>query len=243
MESVNYTDKKILIIDDEEDITDLLEEIIRKEGFNNIKKAYCGLDGINLCKEEKPNIVILDIMLPDVDGIEVCKSIREFSYCPILFLSAKNSDIDKILGLSMGGDDYITKPFSPREIVFRIKAQLRRQQYDQVSKEVQERKDEQIKIGKISIDTSNSQVYKDGIEVKLTAKEYKILLCLAQNANRIINKEKLCEIVWSEDNIGYDNAISVHIRHLREKIEDNPSDPKIIVTIIGLGYKFVKGKE
>lgn len=243
MESVNYTDKKILIIDDEEDITDLLEEIIRKEGFNNIKKAYCGLDGINLCKEEKPNIVILDIMLPDLDGIEVCKSIREFSYCPILFLSAKNSDIDKILGLSMGGDDYITKPFSPREIVFRIKAQLRRQQYDQVSKEVQERKDEQIKIGKISIDTSNSQVYKDGIEVKLTAKEYKILLCLAQNANRIINKEKLCEIVWSEDNIGYDNAISVHIRHLREKIEDNPSDPKIIVTIIGLGYKFVKGKE
>ena len=154
MESVNYTDKKILIIDDEEDITDLLEEIIRKEGFNNIKKAYCGLDGINLCKEEKPNIVILDIMLPDVDGIEVCKRIREFSYCPILFLSAKNSDIDKILGLSMGGDDYITKPFSPREIVFRIKAQLRRQQYDQVSKEVQERKDEQIKIGKISIDTS-----------------------------------------------------------------------------------------
>lgn len=243
MESVNYTDKKILIIDDEEDITDLLEEIIRKEGFNNIKKAYCGLDGINLCKEEKPNIVILDIMLPDVDGIEVCKSIREFSYCPILFLSAKNSDIDKILGLSMGGDDYITKPFSPREIVFRIKAQLRRQQYDQVSKEVQERKDEQIKIRKISIDTSNSQVYKDGIEVKLTAKEYKILLCLAQNANRIINKEKLCEIVWSEDNIGYDNAISVHIRHLREKIEENPSDPKIIVTIIGLGYKFVKGKE
>lgn len=243
MESVNYTDKKILIIDDEEDITDLLEEIIRKEGFNNIKKAYCGLDGINLCKEEKPNIVILDIMLPDVDGIEVCKSIREFSYCPILFLSAKNSDIDKILGLSMGGDDYITKPFSPREIVFRIKAQLRRQQYDQVSKEVQERKDEQIKIGKISIDTSNSQVYKDGIEVKLTAKEYKILLCLAQNANRIINKEKLCEIVWSEDNIGYDNAISVHIRHLREKIEENSSDPKIIVTIIGLGYRFVKGKE
>lgn len=243
MQSVNYTDKKILIIDDEEDITDLLEEIIRKEGFNNIKKAYCGLDGIKICKGEKPDIVILDIMLPDVDGIEVCKSIREFSYCPILFLSAKNSDIDKILGLSMGGDDYITKPFSPREIVFRIKAQFRRQQYEQVSKGVQERRYEQIKVGKISIDTSNSQVYKDGIEVKLTAKEYKILLCLAQNANKIINKERLCEIVWNEDNMGYDNAISVHIRHLREKIEDNPSDPKIIVTIIGLGYKFVKGKE
>ena len=182
-------------------------------------------------------------MMPDIDGIEVCKSIREFSYCPILFLSAKTSDIDKILGLSMGGDDYITKPFSPREIVFRIKAQLRRQQYDQVCKEIKERKHEQIKIGEISIDTINSQVYKKGIELKLTAKEYKILLCLAQNANKIINKERLCEIVWSEDNIGYDNAISVHIRHLREKIEENPSDPKIIVTVIGLGYKMVKGKE
>lgn len=243
MESVNYRDKKILIIDDEEDITDLLEEIIRKEGFYNVKKAYCGLDGINKCKEEKPDIVILDIMMPDVDGIEVCKSIREFSYCPILFLSAKNSDIDKILGLSMGGDDYITKPFSPREIVFRIKAQLRRQQYDRISKEAKEKKYEQIEIGQLSIDTSNSQVYKEGTELKLTAKEYKILLCLAQNANKIINKERLCEIVWSEDNIGYDNAISVHIRHLREKIEENPSDPKIIVTKIGLGYKLVKGKE
>ncbi|MGN0144328.1 MAG: response regulator transcription factor [Clostridium sp.] len=240
MESVSYADKKILIIDDEEDITDLLEEIIRREGFNNIKKAYCGLEGIRKCKQEKPDIVILDIMLPDIDGIEVCKSIREFSYCPILFLSAKNSDIDKILGLSIGGDDYITKPFSPREIVFRIKAQLRRLKYDEVSKNVLERKNQIIKIRSISIDTDNCQVFKDKEEINLTAKEYKILLCLAQNANRIISKERLCEIVWSEDNIGYDNAISVHIRHLREKIEDNPSKPEIITTVIGLGYKLKK---
>ena len=243
MESVGYADKKILIIDDEEDITDLLEEIILKEGFKNITKAHCGLDGIKKCKKENPDIVILDIMMPDMDGIEVCRQIRQFSYCPILFLSAKNSDIDKILGLSMGGDDYITKPFSPREIAFRIKAQLRRQQYDQASNNVMKKRNENIIIGKISIDISNSQVYKEGTEVKLTAKEYKILLCLAQNANRIISKERLCEIVWSEDNIGYDNAISVHIRHLREKIEDNPSKPEIIVTVIGLGYKLVRRKE
>lgn len=240
MESVSYADKKILIIDDEEDITDLLEEIILREGFKNIIKAHCGLDGIKKCKEENPDTVILDIMMPDMDGIEVCKQIRQFSYCPILFLSAKNSDIDKILGLSMGGDDYITKPFSPREIVFRIKAQLRRVRYDEVSKNVLERGNQKITIGSINIDPDNCQVYKAGAEVKLTAKEYKILLCLAQNANRIISKERLCEIVWSEDNIGYDNAISVHIRHLREKIEDNPSKPEIITTVIGLGYKLKK---
>lgn len=140
METVNYLDKKILIIDDEKDIADLLEDIIRKEGFNNIRKCYCGLDGIKLCRESKPDIVLLDIMMPDIDGLEVCKSIREFSYCPILFLSAKNSDIDKVLGLSIGGDDYITKPFSPKEIVFRIKAQLRRQQYDRADIEESEKK-------------------------------------------------------------------------------------------------------
>ncbi|HBF1950030.1 TPA: response regulator, partial [Clostridioides difficile] len=124
-----YFNKKILLVDDEKDIVDLIEEVLINDGFKNIIKAYNGLDAISLCKIACPDVVILDIMLPDIDGIEVCKKIREFSYCSILFLSSKNDDIDKILGLSSGGDDYITKPFSPREIVFRVKAQLRRQQY------------------------------------------------------------------------------------------------------------------
>jgi DNA-binding response OmpR family regulator len=241
-----------LLIDDEKDITDLIEDILLKEGFKNIIKAYCGLDGIKFCRDEKPDVVVLDIMLPDIDGIEVCKKIREFSYCPILFLSAKNSDIDKIVGLSMGGDDYITKPFSPREIAFRIKAQFRRQLYDGIkgmeastsngegksSKE--DNGEEKLKIGNVIIDKSHSQVYRYNEEVKLTAKEYNLLLYLAENPNKIVNKERLCEVVWGEDYIGYDNTISVHIRHLREKLEDNPSKPEIIVTVIGLGYKFVK---
>lgn len=243
MEAMSYVDKKILVIDDEEDITNLLEDIMLKEGFKNIKKANCGLNGINICKNQRPDIVVLDIMLPDIDGIEVCKCIRKFSYCPILFLSAKNSDIDKILGLSMGGDDYITKPFSPREVVYRIKAQFRRQQYEEIHNNPGKMKEKLIEFGRITIDTTNSQVYKDGTEVKLTAKEYKIILYLAENPNRIVNKERLCEIVWSEGNIGYDNVISVHIRHLREKLEDNPSKPEIIVTVIGLGYKLVKGEK
>lgn len=122
-------DSKILLVDDEKDITDLIEEVLKGDGFRNIRKAYNGRDAVNLCKCFEPDVVILDIMLPDLDGIEVCKQIRSFSYCSILFLSSKNDDIDKILGLSNGGDDYITKPFSPREISFRVQAQLRRQRY------------------------------------------------------------------------------------------------------------------
>ena len=242
MDLANFSNKKILLIDDEEDITDLIEDILIKEGFKNILKAHCGLGGIAICKGEKPDAVVLDIMLPDIDGIEVCKRIREFSYCPILFLSSRNSDIDKILGLSMGGDDYITKPFSPREIAFRIKAQLRRQQYAGI-KDVSDSKNEIIKLSEITIDSLHCQVYRQEVEVKLTAKEYQLLLYLAENSNKIVNKERLCEVVWGEDYIGYDNTISVHIRHLREKLEENPSKPKLIVTVIGLGYKLVKGNE
>lgn len=243
MNLINDADKKVLLIDDEKDITDLIEDVLKKEGFKSIRKAYCGLEGVTICKEEKPDVVVLDIMLPDIDGIEVCKRIRQFSYCPILFLSAKNSDIDKIVGLSMGGDDYITKPFSPREIAFRIKAQLRRQQqYNSINETVQD-KSEDITIGDINIDRIHSQVYREGVEVKLTAKEYQLLLYLAENPNKIINKERLCEVVWGEDYMGYDNTISVHIRHLREKLEKNSSKPEIIVTVIGLGYKLVKRNE
>lgn len=223
--------------DDEKDITDLIEDVLKKEGFKNIIKVYTGFDGIEVCREQEPDIVILDIMLPDIDGIQVCKSIREFSYCPILFLSAKNSDVDKIIGLSTGGDDYITKPFSPREIAFRIKAQLRRQHYDGNVTKVEE---STINIGDIIINKTSSQVYKNNEEVNLTAKEYKMLLYMAENAGRIINKERLCEVIWGEDCLGYDNTISVHIRHLREKLEENPSKPQVLLTIIGLGYKLVK---
>ena len=125
-------DSKILLVDDEKDIADLIEEVLRQDSFENIKKVYTGMDAVQVCREYQPDVVVLDIMLPDIGGIEVCKQIREFSFCSILFLSSKNDDIDKILGLSCGGDDYITKPFSPREIVYRIKAQLRRQQYQSV---------------------------------------------------------------------------------------------------------------
>lgn len=234
----HISEKRILLVDDEKDIMDLIEDVLCKDGFQSILKASNGREAISLCKHYNPEVIVLDIMLPDIDGIEVCKKIREFSYCPILFLSSKNDDVDKILGLSSGGDDYITKPFSPREIVFRIKAQLRRQQYNQAG--AYTLKSPKLTIGDLLIDLDGCRVYKNEREIELTARELGLLCYLAENQNKIISKERLYEQVWGEDSVGCDNTIMVHIRHIRKKIEDNPANPKLLLTVKGLGYKLVK---
>lgn len=230
-------DRKILLVDDEKDIADLIEEVLRQDSFKNIKKAYTGMDAVQVCREYQPDVVVLDIMLPDIDGIEVCKQIREFSFCSILFLSSKNDDIDKILGLSCGGDDYITKPFSPREIVYRIKAQLRRQQYQSAM-----RTDVKglLTVGGLVLDRESSRIYKNEKEIDLTGREFLLLSYLMENADKIISKERLYEQVWGEYSSICDNTIMVHIRHIREKIENTPSTPKQLITIKGLGYKLKK---
>ena len=230
-------DSKILLVDDEKDIADLIEEVLRQDSFENIKKVYTGMDAVQVCREYQPDVVVLDIMLPDIGGIEVCKQIREFSFCSILFLSSKNDDIDKILGLSCGGDDYITKPFSPREIVYRIKAQLRRQQYQSVM-----RTDVKglLTVGGLVLDRESSRIYKNEKEIDLTGREFLLLSYLMENADKIISKERLYEQVWGEYSSICDNTIMVHIRHIREKIEDTPSTPKQLITIKGLGYKLKK---
>lgn len=186
-------DSKILLVDDEKDIADLIEEVLRQDSFENIKKVYTGMDAVQVCREYQPDVVVLDIMLPDIDGIEVCKQIREFSFCSILFLSSKNDDIDKILGLSCGGDDYITKPFSPREIVYLIKAQLRRQQYQSVM-----RTDVKglLTVGGLALDRESSRIYKNEKEIDLTGREFLLLSYLMENADKIISKERLYEQVW-----------------------------------------------
>ena len=230
-------DSKILLVDDEKDIADLIEEVLRQDSFENIKKVYTGMDAVQVCREYQPDVVVLDIMLPDIGGIEVCKQIREFSFCSILFLSSKNDDIDKILGLSCGGDDYITKPFSPREIVYRIKAQLRRQQYQSVM-----RTDVKglLTVGGLALDRESSRIYKNEKEIDLTGREFLLLSYLMENADKIISKERIYEQVWGEYSSICDNTIMVHIRHIREKIEDTPSSPKQLITIKGLGYKLKK---
>ena len=230
-------DSKILLVDDEKDIADLIEEVLRQDSFENIKKVYTGMDAVQVCREYQPDVIVLDIMLPDIDGIEVCRQIREFSFCSILFLSSKNDDIDKILGQSCGGDDYITKPFSPREIVYRIKAQLRRQQYQSVM-----RTDVKglLTVGGLALDRESSRIYKNEKEIDLTGREFLLLSYLMENADKIISKERLYEQVWGEYSSICDNTIMVHIRHIREKIEDTPSTPKQLITIKGLGYKLKK---
>lgn len=230
-------DSKILLVDDEKDIADLIEEVLRQDSFENIKKVYTGMDAVQVCREYQPDVVVLDIMLPDIDGIEVCRQIREFSFCSILFLSSKNDDIDKILGLSCGGDDYITKPFSPREIVYRIKAQLRRQQYQSV---MQTDVKGLLTVGGLALDRESSRIYKNEKEIDLTGREFLLLSYLMENADKIISKERLYEQVWGEYSSICDNTIMVHIRHIREKIEDTPSTPKQLITIKGLGYKLKK---
>lgn len=228
---------KILLVDDEKDIVDLMEEVLRQDGFQNIQKAYTGMDALEICREFQPDVIVLDIMLPDIDGIEVCKKIREFSICSILFLSSRNDDIDKILGLSSGGDDYITKPFSPREIVFRIKAQIRRQQF-QTTAQTDDKN--LVIVDTLSLDKDSSRIYKDGKEISLTGREFLLLSYFMENANKIISKDRLYEQVWGESSGICDNTIMVHIRHLREKIEEMPSNPKLLITVKGLGYKLKK---
>lgn len=230
--------KKILIVDDEGDITDLIEAILVNDGFTNIFKAHTGSEAINCFHATIPDIVVLDVMLPDMDGMYACKKIREISYCPIIFLSSKSDDIDKVLGLSSGGDDYITKPFSPRELSFRIKAQLRRKEYDQM--ELPVNISDVCRVGALSIDFESKHAYMDDTELILTAREFGLLSFLMQNAGKIISKEQLYEAVWGEEGIACDNTIMVHIRHLREKIEKEPSNPRLLVTVKGLGYKLVK---
>ena len=233
MES-NY---KILVADDEPDILTLLEKALIQEGFKNIIKAKDGNEAAALCRQENPDAVILDIMMPGMDGYEVCKKIREFSLAPILFLSSKNDEIDKILGLAVGGDDYVTKPFSPKEVVYRIKAQLRRASYGNAASS------DPIRVGKLVIDPDRCEVRVDGRTAELTARKYELLKTLAENKGRVLSRERLYESVWGETAFGFDNTVMVHIRHLREKIEEDPNDPKYIITLKGLGYKVVDPDE
>ncbi|MGC6173856.1 response regulator transcription factor [Lacrimispora sp. 38-1] len=228
---------KILLVDDERDIVNLIQEVLQQDGFHVIERAYTGLEALRICREFQPDVVVLDVMLPDLDGLEVCRKIREFSYCSILFLSSKNDDIDKILGLSCGGDDYITKPFSPREVVFRIKAQLRRQQY-QAAPGLGN--GELLNAGSLTLDKESCRTYKSGQEISLTGREFLLLSYLMENTDKIISKERLYEQVWGDYSSICDNTIMVHIRHIREKIEDTPSNPQQLITVKGLGYKLKK---
>ncbi len=224
---------RILIVDDEQDLCQLIKTSLNKEGLTQIETAGSINEGWNRFQQFKPDLAILDIMLPDGEGYDLCKSIRTVSRIPILFLSAKSDELDKILGLAIGGDDYITKPFSPKEVAYRVKAQLRRagtyaNEFEQPN---------ELTVGPFSMNEHETEVKKDGHLLELTAKEVGLMACFLQNPNQILSKETLFRRVWGEEFYGADNTLMVHIRRLREKIEEQPSDPQWITTVKGLGYR------
>lgn len=235
-------EQDILLVDDEEYHLSLLKDIFTKEGFTKVHTAMNGIDGILKCKEVDPKVILLDVNLPDIEGYMVCNKIREFSFCPIIFLTANSDEEQKLRGLECGADDYITKPFNIKEVILKVKMILKRNAYVQnISCKESEIKKQQIyTFGEVSVNEESGEIKKRGHSIALTAKEYALLLFLVKNPNRIFSKSSLCESIWGYEYDGNDNTIMVHIRHLREKLEDDPSTPKYIKTLKGLGYKLQK---
>ena len=227
----------ILVCDDDKDIVEAVSIYLETSGYN-VYKAYDGIEALELLAREEIHLIIIDIMMPGMDGIKATRKIREKYTIPVIFLSAKSEDADKILGLDIGADDYITKPFNPLELVARAKSQLRR--YTQLGSIAEESEESVIVNGGLEINDSAKTVFVDGEEVRLTPIEYDILLYLTENRGRVFTTGQIYEAVWKEDALGADNIIAVHIRHIREKIEINPKEPRFLKVVWGQGYKIEK---
>ena len=225
--------KKILVVDDEKPISDIIKFNLEKEGYEVIV-AFDGEEALEKVEAEDPDLIILDLMLPKVDGLEVAKRVRAKHTTPIIMVTAKDSELDKVLGLELGADDYVTKPFSNRELVARVKANLRREATAQAPAE--EDKNTDIKVGDITIHPEAYTVTKRGENINLTHREFELLHYLAQHIGQVINREHLLQTVWGYDYFGDVRTVDVTVRRLREKIEDNPSQPQWLITRRGVGY-------
>ena len=226
----------ILVCDDDKEIVEAIEIYLQQEGYQ-VFRAYDGEDALKILKEEEIHLLIIDVMMPKLDGIRATLKIREESSIPIIILSAKSEDTDKILGLNVGADDYITKPFNPLELVARVKSQLRR--YTKLGNAA-ENGQAVYQVGCLAINDELKEVTVDGEIVKLTPIEYNILLLLMKNQGKVFSINQIYENIWNEDAIGADNTVAVHIRHIREKIEINPKEPRYLKVVWGVGYKIDK---
>ena len=227
----------ILVCDDDKQIVEAIDIYLTGEGFQVIK-AYDGFQALELLEQCPVDLMILDVMMPGLDGIRTTLKVRETSSIPIIILSAKSEDTDKILGLNIGADDYLSKPFSPLELVARVKSQLRR--YTQLGNLNQQNNSQIYRCGGLQINDENKEVSVDGELIKLTPIEYNILLLLVKNAGKVFSIDQIYEKIWNEDAIGADNTVAVHIRHIREKIEINPKEPRYLKVVWGVGYKIEK---
>lgn len=224
-------DKKILVVDDEQPIADILEFNLKKEGYQ-VTVAYDGEEALAKVEEDLPDLILLDVMLPQKDGMEVCREIRKKYNMPIIMLTAKDSEIDKVLGLEMGADDYVTKPFSNRELIARVKANLRRHQQEATKDD----ESNEIAVGALTIHPEAYIVTKRGESIELTHREFELLHYLAKHLGQVMTREHLLQTVWGYDYFGDVRTVDVTVRRLREKVEDNPSRPMWIVTRRGVGY-------
>ena len=227
----------ILVCDDDKEIVEAIEIYLSQEGYH-ILKAYDGMQALKLLETEEVHLLILDVMMPRLDGIHATLKIREKHSIPIIILSAKSEDVDKILGLNVGADDYVTKPFNPLELVARAKSQLRR--YTQLGGTAKEESETVYETGGLRMNDDLKEVTVDGEPVKLTPIEYNILKLLMRNQGRVFSIGQIYESIWNEEAIGADNTVAVHIRHIREKIEINPKDPRYLKVVWGVGYKIEK---
>lgn len=228
--------QSILVCDDDKQIVEAIDIYLTGEGFEVIK-AYDGFEALELLQTHTVNLMIIDVMMPGLDGIRTTLKVRETSSIPIIILSAKSEDADKILGLNIGADDYITKPFNPLELVARVKSQLRR--YTKLGN-LNAENNAIFKAGGLVINDETKEVTVDGEPVKLTPIEYNILLLLVKNQGRVFSISQIYESIWEEEAIGADNTVAVHIRHIREKIEINPKEPRYLKVVWGVGYKIEK---
>lgn len=226
----------ILVCDDDRDIVEAIDIYLSKEGYNVIK-AYDGVEAMEKLGQEDVQLLIIDVMMPRLDGIRATLKIREKSSIPIIILSAKSEDSDKVIGLDVGADDYVTKPFNPLELIARVKSQLRR--YTRLGTMVESNEDIYT-VGGLEIDDVCKQVSVDGEKVRLTPSEYNILLFLVKNPGRVFTIDQIYEAVWNEEAVAADNTVAVHIRHIREKIEINPKEPRYLKVVWGVGYKIEK---
>ena len=227
----------ILVCDDDKQIVDAIDIYLTGEGFR-VLKAYDGYEALEILEKQPADLMIVDVMMPGLDGIRTTLKVRETSSIPIIILSAKSEDTDKILGLNIGADDYISKPFNPLELVARVKTQLRR--YTQLGNVNQQTGDKVYKCGGLTINDDTKEVWVDDEPIRLTPIEYNILLLLVKNTGKVFSIDEIYEQIWNEEAIGADNTVAVHIRHIREKIEINPREPRYLKVVWGVGYKIEK---
>lgn len=225
---------RLMVIEDDQDIANIVKDFLVNESYD-VQIVHSGREAVKLFNSFLPHLVIIDIMLPDYDGVELCRQFRSQSAIPIIMISAKNGDIDKILSLGLGADDYLTKPFSPSELVARVKAHLRR--YLQMYSHSVEQ-DQQLRFGRLEIDVKGFSVYLNGQRINLVQKEFEILLLLAKHRGTMFTREQIYEQIWGPDEYGEISTVTVHIRRIRKKIEEDPSNPSYIKTIWGVGYIF-----